>query len=97
MEKTLSMWKSVRKGEETHIFPYENEADAMFNSGLIYEYTAVGRSAKPLLQAVSSDSEYYEEAQRLLRFVDMFRDIDLEYIPADSILREFVGGGCFDI
>ncbi len=97
VEKTLSMWKSVRKGEETHIFPYENEADAMFNSGLIYEYTAVGRSAKPLLQAVSSDSEYYEEAQRLLRFVDMFRDIDLEYISADSILREFVGGGCFDI
>ncbi len=97
VEKTLSMWKSVRKGEEKYIFPYEKEADAMFNSGLLYEYMAVGRAARPLLHEVASDSVYYDEAQRLLRFVDMFRDIDAEYIPANSILREFIGGGCFDI
>ncbi len=97
VEKTLSMWKSVRKGEEKYIFPYEGEADAMFNSGLLYEYTAVGRAAKPLLQSVGADSQYYEEVRRLLRFVDMFRDIDCQYIPANSILREFIGGGCFHI
>lgn len=97
VEKTLSMWKSVRSGEEKYIFPYEGEADVMFNSGLLYEYTAVGSAAKPLLQSVDPDSEHYDEARRLLRFVDMFRDIDTSYIPANSILREFIGGGCFHI
>lgn len=97
IEKTLYMWKSVRSGEEKYIFPYENEADIMFNSGLLYEYTAVCREARPLLAAVSADSEYYAEAQRLLSFADMFEDIDTAYIPADSIVREFIGGGCFRI
>lgn len=97
VEKTLSMWKSVRNGEEKYIFPYEKEADVMFNSGLLYEYTAVGRAARPLLQDVEKQSEYYDEAQRLLTFVDMFRDIDTGFIPANSILREFIGGGCFNI
>lgn len=97
VEKTLSMWASVRRGEEKYIFPYESEADAMFNSGLLYEYTALRSAAAPLLSNVGTDSEYYEDAQRLLRFVNLFEDIDTEYIPANSILREFIGGGCFRI
>ena len=97
VENTLSMWRSVRNGEEKYIFPYESEADVRFNSGLLYEYTAVGKAAKPLLQAVGQGSKYYEEVQRLLKFVNMFRDIDEGCIPANSILREFIGGGCFDI
>lgn len=97
VEKTLSMWPSVRRGEEKYIFPYEGEADVMFNSGLLYEYTAIRHEAEPLLQAVSEHSEYYDEAQRLLRFVRMFEEIDTSFIPVDSIVREFIGGGCFKI
>lgn len=97
VEKTLSMWKSVRKGEEKYIFPYEGEADVMFNSGLLYEYAAIKKEAVPLLAAVPAESAWYEEAQRLLRFIDMFEDIETEYIPADSIIREFIGGGCFNV
>lgn len=97
VEKTLSMWGSVRKGEERYIFPYEGEADVMFNSGLLYEYTAIKKEAEPLLAAVAAESAYYDDAQRLLRFIKMFEDIETEYIPADSIIREFIGGGCFGI
>lgn len=97
VEKTLSMWKSVRKGEEKYIFPYEGEADVMFNSGLLYEYTAIKKEAEPLLAAVSAESAYCDEAQRLLCFINMFENIPTEYIPADSIIREFIGGGCFKI
>ena len=97
VEKTLSMWSSVRRGEEKYIFPYESEADEMFNSGLLYEYTAIRREARPLLFGVDETSEHYQDAARLLRLIDMFHDIDTEYIPANSILREFIGGGCFRI
>lgn len=97
VEKTLSMWNSVRRGEEKYIFPYESEADEMFNSGLLYEYTAIRREARPLLLGVDETSEHYQDAARLLRLIDMFHDIDTEYIPANSILREFIGGGCFRI
>ena len=97
VERTISMWKSVRAGEEKYIFPYEKEADVMFNSGLLYEYTAIRSAASPLLAAVPEKSEYYDEARRLLDFMNMFCDIDTSYIPLNSIIREFIGGGCFRI
>lgn len=97
VEKTLSMWHKVRDGEAKYIFPYEKEADVMFNSGLLYEYTAIKSEAEPLLAAVSPDSAYYQEARRLLGFVSLFRNIDTQYIPTNSIIREFIGGGCFRI
>ena len=87
----------IMEGEEKYIFPYESEADEMFNSGLLYEYTAIRREARPLLLGVDETSEHYQDAARLLRLIDMFHDIDTEYIPANSILREFIGGGCFRI
>lgn len=97
VNKTLFMWKSVRAGEEKNIFPYESEADAMFNSGLLYEYAAIKQFAMPLLESVSENGEYKEDIIRLKNFIGMFSDIDTQYIPLNSILREFIGGGCFKI
>ncbi len=97
VEKTLSMWRSVRKGEEKYIFPYETEADAMFNSGLLYEYAAIKPYAIPLLRKVTESSEYYEDVLRLRAFLDRFEELNEEYIPIHSILREFIGGGCFKV
>lgn len=97
VEKTLAMWSSVRAGEEKYIFPYEAEADAMFNSGLLYEYGVIRPFAVPLLDSVKEDSIYYPDAQRLKAFITRFEEISPEYIPLNSILREFIGGGCFKI
>lgn len=97
VEKTLSMWEKVRAGEMKYIFPYEANADVMFNSGLLYEYTAIKKEAIPLLKAVREESPHYMEAQRLLEFVELFCDIDTSLIPGNSIIREFIGGGCFKI
>lgn len=97
VEQTLFMWSSVRKGEESYIFPYESEADAMFNSGLLYEYGVIKPLARPLLEMVPQDSVYYEDAKRLKAFIARFEEIPITDIPLNSILREFVGGGCFKI
>lgn len=97
VEKTLSMWNSVRKGEEKYIFPYESEADAMFNSGLLYEYGVIKPLARPLLELVPEESVYYQDAKRLKTFIGQFEEIPSADIPLNSILREFVGGGCFQI
>lgn len=94
---TISMWPSVRRGEEKYIFPFQEESDAMFNSALIYELSVIKQFAEPLLFAVPRDSDEYFEAKRLLKFLDYFLGIDVTNIPKNSILREFVGGGCFDL
>lgn len=92
-QKTISMWKSVRNGESENIFPFQEKADEMFNSSLVYELAALKQYAEPLLFRVPRGSEEYAEAQRLLKFLDYFLGINPEEVPLNSILREFIGGG----
>ena len=94
-EETIARWASVRKGEENCIFPYQEEADAMFNSALIYELGVLKQFAEPLLFNVPVDSPQYQEAKRLLKFLDYFLTVDTELIPANSLIREFIGGSVF--
>ncbi len=94
---TIARWDSVRRGEENYIFPYQEEADAMFNSALIYEISVLKQYAEPLLYAVPTDCEEYQEAKRLLKFLDYFLGIPSESIPNNSLIREFIGGNCFNI
>ena len=96
-EKTIAMWPSVRRGEERHIFPNQEKADVMFNSALIYELAVLKSYAQPLLFEIGADSPCYSEARRLLKFLEYFVPITPESIPGNSILREFIGGGCFDL
>lgn len=95
VEHTLKTWTSVREGEEKYIFPYQDEADCTINSALIYEIGVLKTYVEPLLYSVSNDSPYYEEAKRLINFLRLFLPIPSDDIPADSILREFIGNGCF--
>lgn len=95
--KTISMWPSVRRGEEENIFPYQEEADVMFNSALIYELAVLKQYAEPVLFGIEKDCEEYIEAKRLLKFFDYFVGIGSEHVPANSLLKEFIGGGCFQI
>lgn len=95
VEATLEKWPNVRKGEEKNIFPYQDQADVIFNSALIYEFGVLKTYVEPLLYSVDIDSPYYEEAKRLINVLKMFLPIPSEDIPKDSILREFIGGGCF--
>lgn len=96
-EKTIKMWPSVRMGEEENIFPFQESADAMFNSALIYELPMVKQFAEPLLFCVDPESPEYVEAKRLLKFLDYFLGADSEAVPRNSILREFIGGSCFHV
>lgn len=93
--QTLSMWDDVRKGEENYIYPFQNNADAYFNSSLPYELAIFKIYAMPLLLQVKESDPEYPEAKRLLKFLDYFVGIPVDDVPADSILREFVGGGCY--
>ena len=95
--KTLSMWQSVRRGEEENIFPFQESADAMFNSALIYELAVLKQFAEPLLFSVGKDDPEYQEAKRLLKFLEYFLGVSSENLPNNSILREFVGGSCFNV
>jgi len=95
VENTLSTWPSVRRGEEKYIFPFQDEADFIINSALIYELGVLKTYVEPLLYSVSQDSIYYGEAKRLLNFLKIFLPIPSDAIPQDSILREFIGNGCF--
>ena len=95
VEHTLRSWASVREGEEKYIFPYQDEADYTINSALIYEIGVLKTYVEPLLYSVSNDSPYYEEAKRLINFLRLFLPIPADDIPQDSILREFIGNGCF--
>ncbi len=96
-QNTIAMWSSVRRGEEENIFPFQEEADMMFNSSLLYELSVLKQYVEPLLFGVEKDSPEYLEAKRLLKFFDYFIGIGSEYVPANSLLREFIGGGCFGV
>ncbi len=95
--RTISMWPSVRKGEESNIFPFQEDADEMFNSALIYELAVLKQYAEPLLFGIERDCPEYLEAKRLLKFLDYFLGVSSEDIPKNSILREFIGGSCFHV
>ncbi len=95
--RTIEMWPSVRRGEEENIFPYQEEADAMFNSALIYELAVLKQYAEPLLFGIGKDVPEYYEAKRLLKFLDYFLGVSSESIPNNSICREFIGGSCFNV
>ncbi len=96
-QRTIAMWPSVRRGEEENIFPFQEHADVMFNSSLLYELAVLKQYVEPLLFGVDKESEEYLEAKRLLKFFDYFVGIGSEYVPANSLLREFIGGGCFGV
>lgn len=94
---TIAMWDSVRRGEEENIFPFQEEADAMFNSALVYELAVLKLYAEPVLFQIQPTEPEYYEAKRLLKFLDYFIGIPSEDIPQNSILREFTGGSCFEV
>jgi uridine kinase len=95
-EATIQRWPSVRRGEERNIFPFQEEADVMFNSALVYELAVLKKYAEPLLEDITSSSRESIEANRLLKFLSYFLSIDSDAeIPATSILKEFIGGSCF--
>lgn len=92
---TIDIWPSVRRGEEKNIFPYQEEADSMFNTALVYELSVLKALAMPLLEEIGPDLPQYAEATRLKNFLSYFVPLDPKDIPANSIIREFVGGSCF--
>lgn len=94
-EKTFDMWSSVRKGEFRWIYPHQAEADFVFNSALTYELCVMKKHVLPLLEAIPSESPYFIQANRLIKFLKYFRDISDTWIPCNSILREFIGGSIF--
>ena len=95
-EDTMAMWPSVRRGEERYIFPFQEKADAMFNSSLTYELSIMKKYAYPALLAVAPESPHYTLARRLVKFLNYIEVADVEdEIPVNSILREFIGGCCF--
>ncbi len=94
---TLKIWKDVREGEEKYIFPYQDEADYVFDTSLIYEFCLLKTYVMPLLYSVRPDDPNYSEAVRLMKVLNVFLPIPSEAIPADSILREFIGGSCFNV
>lgn len=95
--KTIDMWPSVRRGEEKYIFPFQEEADAMFNSAMIYELSVIKQYAEPLLFSIKKGEPEYHEAKRLLKFLEYFLGVSSEALPNNSLCREFVGGSCFDV
>ncbi len=92
---TLKMWNSVNRGEMQNIFPYQEEADAMFNTSLIYEISVLKKYALPQLEAIDNRSIEFAEAKRIREFLKYFEDIPDEVVPKNSLLREFIGGGDF--
>jgi uridine kinase len=94
-QRTLEMWPSVRRGEEKHIFPYQENADVMFNSSLFYEISVLRAIAEPILREVPDTVPEHAEAKRMLKFLDNFVPIDPQEIPPTSLLREFIGGSSF--
>lgn len=95
--QTIEKWPSVNAGEEKNIFPFQEEADSMFNSSLIYELAVLKDYALPLLEEISSDNPEYVEAKRLVQFLKYFESVDSDYIPQNSLLKEFTGGSVFEL
>lgn len=96
-EDTLARWASVRRGEEKNIFPFQEGADEMFDSSLIYELSVLKQYAEPLLFGIPTDSPYYSEANRLLKFLDYFLTMPSDNVPKNSLVKEFIGGNCFPV
>ena len=94
---TIAMWDSVRRGEEKNIFPFQEEADVMFNSALIYEMAVLKLYAEPLLFAVEHDTPEYAEAKRLRKLLTYFLPMPTEIISQSSLIREFIGGSCYQV
>lgn len=94
-QATIRMWPSVRKGEENNIFPYQDSADMIFNSALLYETALLKPYVEPLLFGVPKDCEEYIEAKRLLKFLNYFLPLPADDVPKTSLMREFIGGGCY--
>lgn len=94
-EETLLMWPAIKKGERENIFVYQEEADVMINSTLVYELCVLKSYALKELKKIQPSSEVYYEAQRLISFLEFFEEISFEEVPRNSILREFIGGSCF--
>ena len=95
--ETIRRWSSVRRGEDKNIFPFQEKSDVMFNSALVYELAVLKLYAEPLLFSIPRDVPEYDEAKRLLKFLDYFLGIDSELIPKTSIIREFIGGSCLRV
>jgi uridine kinase len=94
---TLKMWKSVNRGEQKNIFPYQEEADCMFNSSIVYELSALKKYALPLLEEITDDNPEYSEARRLISMLQYFDTVEPDWIPNNSLLREFIGGSIYDV
>lgn len=94
--RTLSSWYSISAGEEKYIFPFQEDADIMFNTSIIYEINALKKYALPLFSQIGKEEKEYAEAKRLTEFLKYFEQIDIEDIPKNSLLREFIGGGTFN-
>ena len=94
---TLKIWNSVNRGEQKNIFPYQEEADCMFNSSIIYELCALKKYAVPLLEEIDNSNPEYSEARRLLSMLQYFDTMETEWIPCNSLLREFIGGSIYDV
>ena len=93
--QTISTWNNVNRGEERNIFPFQEQADSIFNTSLIYELGALKNEAMPLLEAITNDKPQYAEAQRLLEILRYFEPISKDMVPSHSLLKEFLGGGDF--
>lgn len=94
---TLKMWKSVNRGEQKNIFPFQEEADCMFNSSIVYELSALKKYALPLLEEITNDNPEYSEARRLISMLQYFDTVEPDWIPNNSLLREFIGGSIYDV
>lgn len=94
---TIQMWPSVRRGEESNIFPFQDSADVVFNSALIYEIALLKPYIEPLLFGVPKDCPEYLEAKRLLKFLSYFLPLPADHVPSTSLIREFIGGGCYHV
>ena len=94
-EGTIRRWPSVRAGENKWIFPYQENADVMFNTAMIYELAVIKKQADPVLEAVPENCDEYAEAYRLKKFLGYFHAVDYDKLPPTSLLREFLGGSTF--
>ncbi len=95
-EKTLKIWDKVREGEVKYVFPFTNEADLILNTAFIYEVGVLKVYGEPLLYSISPESKYYNEARRMIDFLQMFFPIPSEYVSSDNVLREFIGGSYYE-
>lgn len=96
VERTFELWDNVKRGEEKYIFPYIEDVDSIFNSSIIYEPAVMKTFAQPLLLQLDKSSKYYAEARRLYEYLNNFLPMETSNIPIDSLIREFIGNGCFN-